>query len=154
MQVKERILYISSYTDANFKMNVRYRKYSSDVPEYLRNRPHELVKHCLKKISLANSADLSAISIVKNGVFSVKSFENNESKRYMVSFGDDVNMPKCTCLDWESSCYPCKHFFAVFRKFHAWQWDALSPMYINSPFLTLDNLNTNDFFDGISHVED
>ena len=126
----------------------------SDVPEYLRNRPRELVKHCVKKISFANSADLSAISIVKNGVFSVKSFENNESKRYMVSFGDDVNMPKCTCLDWESSCYPCKHFFAVFRKFHAWQWDALSPMYINSPFLTLDNLNTNDFFDGISHVED
>ena len=121
MQVKERILYISSYTDANFKMNVRYRKYSSDVTEYLRNQPRELVKHCLKKISLANSADLSAISIVKNGVFSVKSFENNESKRYMVSFGDDVNMPKCTCLDWESSWYPCKHLFAVFRKFHTWQ---------------------------------
>ena len=104
-------------------MNVRYRKY-----------PRELLKHRLKKISLANSADLSAISIVKNGVFSVKSFENNESKRYMVSFEDDVNMPKCTCLDWESSCYPCKHFFAIFRKFHAWQWDALSPMSINSPF--------------------
>ena len=104
--VKESILYISSYTDANFKMNVRYRKYSSDLPEYLRNRPRELVKHCLKKISLANSA------------FSVKSFENNESKRYMVSFGDDVNMQKSTCLDWESSCYPRKHFFAVFRKFH------------------------------------
>ena len=117
MQVKERILYISSYTDGIFKMNVGYRKYSNDVPEYLRNRPRELVRHCLRKISLANSADLSAISIVKNGVFSVKSFENNESKRYMVSFGDDVNMPKCTCLDWESSCYPCKHFFAVLPSF-------------------------------------
>ena len=85
-------------------MNVRYRKYSSDVSEYLGNRPRELVKHCLKKISLANFADLSAISIVKNGVFSVKGYENNKSKRHMVSFGNDVNMPKCTCLDWESSC--------------------------------------------------
>ena len=75
-------------------MNVRYRKYSNDVPEYLGNRPRDL-----------------AISIIKNGVFSIKSFENNESKRYMVTFGDDVNMPKCTCLDWESSCYPCEHFF-------------------------------------------
>ena len=80
-------------------MNVRYTKYLSDVPEYLRNRPCKLVKHCLKKISLANSADLSAISIVKNGVFSAKSFKNRESKSYMVRFGDNVNMRKCTCLD-------------------------------------------------------
>ena len=29
-------------------------KYLSDAPEYLRNRPCELVKHCLKKISLTN----------------------------------------------------------------------------------------------------
>ena len=130
-QVKESILYISSYTDANFKMNVIYRKYSSDVPEYLRNRPRKLVKHCLKKISLANSADLSALSIVKNVVFSIKSFENNESKMYMVSFEDDVNMPQGTCLDLESSCYLCKHFFTVFRKFRTWQWDGLSPLYIN-----------------------
>ena len=112
------------------------------------------MKHCLKKISLANSADLSTISIVKNVVFSVKSFENNESKMYMVSFGDDVNMPQCTCLDLESSCYLCKHFFAVFRKFRTWQWDGLSPLHINSLFLTLDNFDANDYFDEISHVED
>ena len=61
-QVKECILYIYNHTDANFKMNVRYRKYSSDVPEYLRNRPRELVKHSLKKISLTKSSGLSAIS--------------------------------------------------------------------------------------------
>ena len=61
-QVKECILYINNHTDANFKMNVRYRKYSSDAPEYLRNRPRELVKHSLKKISLTNSSGLSAIS--------------------------------------------------------------------------------------------
>ena len=112
------------------------------------------MKHCLRKISLANSADLSAISIVENGVFSVKSFENDESKRYMVSFGDDMNMPKCTGLDCESCCYLFKHFAAVFLKFRAWQWDALSPLYINSPFLTLDNFDMNDCFDDISHVED
>ena len=73
-------------------MKVRCTKYLSDVPEYLRNRPHKLLKHCLKKISLTNSADLSAISIIKKGVFLVKTFENNESKMYMVSFADDVNI--------------------------------------------------------------
>ena len=50
--------------------------------------------------------------------------------------------------------YLCKHFFAVFRKFRTWQWDVLSPLYINSLFLTLDNFDANDYFDDISHVED
>ena len=49
MQVKDRILYVSSYTDANFKIKVRCRKYSSDVPEYLRNQPRKLVKHYFKE---------------------------------------------------------------------------------------------------------
>ena len=66
------------------------------------------MKHCLKNISLTNSSGLSAISIIKNGVTSVKNFENNQSMRCMISFGDDVSMPKCTYLCWESSCYPCK----------------------------------------------
>ena len=74
-QVKESILYISNYTDANFKMNDRYRKNSSDVAEYLRNRPRKVVKHCLKKILLANSDQLLAISIVKNGVTTVNIFQ-------------------------------------------------------------------------------
>ena len=60
-------------------------------------------------------ADLSAINIVRHGVFSVKSFTNNESERYIVDFGDDETMPKCACQDWALSYYPCKHFFAVFR---------------------------------------
>ena len=29
-------------------------------------------------------------------------------------------------------------FFAVFLKFPNWSWDALSPLYVNSPFLQLD----------------
>jgi len=47
-------------------------------------------------------------------------------------------MPNCTCYVWEKTRYPCKHFFAVFRKFPAWTWDDLSNAYINSPFINLD----------------
>ena len=86
-------------------------------------------------------ADLSAINFVRHGVFSVKSFTNNESERYIIDFGDDETMPKCTCQGWPLSYYPCKHFFAIFRKHIPWQLHALSPPYINSPFLTLDNLD-------------
>ena len=34
-----------------------------------------------------------------------------------------------------------KHFFLVFREFPGWNWDALSPLYRNSPFLMLDSLS-------------
>ena len=61
-------------------MNTKYRKYSKDVPGYLRNRPGDLVKHCLQKINVANGADLSAISIVNHGIFSVKRFTDNETR--------------------------------------------------------------------------
>ena len=47
-------------------------------------------------------------------------------------------MPKCSCYSWEKTRYPCKHFFAVMRKFPAWSWDSLSKLYTSNPFLTLD----------------
>ena len=85
--------------------------------------------------------DLSAINIIRQGDFSVKRFTSNESERYITDFGDDEIISKCTCQDWGLSYHPRKDFFAVFRKDIPWQWDALSPPYINSPFWTLDNLD-------------
>ena len=47
-------------------------------------------------------------------------------------------MPKCSCYDWCKTGYLCKHFFAVFEKFPSCSFNALSSIYINSPFLNLD----------------
>ena len=146
-------------------MDSQYRRYSPYVPKYLIDRPRHLVKHCLKKISAANAADLSGITIIDHGVFSVLSFQNGQKEKYVLKFGDENTMPECTCYDWKSSCYPCKHFFAVFRKFPAWQWDALSPLYRDSPYLNLDkigdevykevfNRNTIDSLDEIDYIDD
>ena len=63
----------------------------------------------------------------------------------MTNFGDEDNMQYCTCWDWKSYAYPFKHFFAIFRKFPAWQWNALSALYRNAPFLTLDKMEHNAF---------
>ena len=46
-------------------------------------------------------AHLSAKSFVKNDILLIKNFENDESKRYMISFWDEISMLKCICLDWE-----------------------------------------------------
>lgn len=60
-----------SYTDVNFKTHANYKSYSKEVPSYLRNRPRDLNKHHLQKLTLAMGAGLSAINIVRHGVFSV-----------------------------------------------------------------------------------
>ena len=73
------------------------------------------------------------------GKFNVLTFEENGKKVYDVSFGDEKNMPSCTCEDWRASFYPCKHLFAIMQKFpDDWAWENLPQMYRCSPFLTLD----------------
>lgn len=133
-----------SYSEGNYKMDCRYRRYSSSIPQYLLNRPHYFVKHCLLKIELAKKADMSGVVMKSEGEFLVHSFEDYHQS-YTVQFGNDDKMPKCSCPDWSHSMYLCKHFFAVFRKFpKTWSWDALSVLYRNSPFLTLDVGMTED----------
>lgn len=114
---KDSILYISSSTDANFKMNSRYRNYLSEVPGYSRNWANKLLKLCLKKILSVYFAHLSAKSFVKNDILLIKNFENDESKRYMISFWDEISMLKCICLDWEWHCLPCKNFVLSITNF-------------------------------------
>ena len=35
--------------------------------------------------------------------------------------------------------YPCKHFFAIIKKYAPQNWNWLSKLYKNSPYLTLDD---------------
>ncbi|XP_065664303.1 uncharacterized protein LOC136086019 isoform X3 [Hydra vulgaris] len=132
---------LDHYSESNFKMNCQYRRYSSNIPEYLHNRPHHFVKHCLQKIDLANKTDLNGVILKEHGVFKVNSF-SDKNKNYMVYFGDKDTMPKCTCVAWLQSAYLCKHFFLIFRKYpQSWSWQSLSSLYRESPFLNIDIKN-------------
>ena len=94
-------------------MDSRYRRYAQHqhIPKYLVDCPRELVTHCLRKISIANSADLTGIVVIDHGLFSILSHKYGYKERYMTNFGDEDNMPYCTCRNWKSSAYPCEHFF-------------------------------------------
>jgi len=93
----------------------------------------------MEKMSMASRADLSGISCIGIGTFSIQSFTDHTKESYILTFGDGVNLPSCTCCDWEKTRYPCKHFFAVARKFPAWSFDSMSPIYRESVFLNLDH---------------
>ena len=75
---------------------------------------------------------------VANGKFQLLSFQEGSRKVYHVSYGDDLNMPSCTCYSWLDSAYLCKHFFAIMEKYPEWSRLQLSSLYRNSPFLKLD----------------
>ena len=83
--------------------------------------------------------------MIDHELFSTLSHKCGYKERYMTNFGDEDNMTYCICWDWKSSAYLCKHFFAFFQKFPAWQWNALCPFYKNSPFLALDKMDHNEF---------
>ena len=129
---------LSSYCDVNTFYCSQYRSYNKGIPSYLHDRPREFVLHCLERRKIALGSDLSGITCQGKGLFSVVSFANNLSECYKVYFGNENEMPKCSCYDLCKTGYLCKHFFAVFEIFPSWSFNALSPIYINSPFLNLD----------------
>ena len=70
--------------------------------------------------------------------FTIEYFQGNFLKHHSVDFGGDKTMPKCIYFTWRKSAYPCEPFFAIFQKFLAWNWTALSKLYRHSPYLILD----------------
>ena len=79
---------VYSYCDANIRYSNSYRRYNKDIPQFLRNKSPDFVKHCLLKIYLAENIDLSRIVNTGGGNFTVVSFSSNSKQRYELFFGD------------------------------------------------------------------
>ena len=97
-----------------------------------------MLKHCLVKKLLADNLEKTGITVEGSGKFSLRYCKDNTERNYVIDFGDKNKMPSCTCIDWKRSCYPCKHFFIVFKKYSCWNWESISPLYRMSPYLNLD----------------
>ena len=63
---------------------------------------------------MAKAVRNNSIKIINHGIFSVKSENSNDT--YTACFGDNKNMPSCSCPAWSEFYYPCKHFFSIFEK--------------------------------------
>jgi hedgehog interacting protein len=132
-------MFLFRYVELNTKLHAGYRRYSPTIPDYLKERPHHIIKHCLERLSLSEEIPNSCVSVIsmKEGIFKVGS----KSAKYKVSFGDEADESSqlgCECIDWEKHRLPCKHFFAVFRNFPPWSFERLPNSYKTSPFLSLD----------------
>jgi len=128
------------YNRLNVECLDTIRRYSKDIPAFLRSRPRRFVDHCLDRIPPSVSAiDSNAIKDNGNGVFTVISGDSN--KHYTVHIGSSsaVEAPSCTCLDWQNFNLPCKHMLAVFAAFPSWGFDALPDYYRLFPHFQLDS---------------
>ena len=101
---------------------------------YVKKRPRLSVTEF--SVTIQNYIDFKMNSVF----FHLVSFTNNLSDLCKVYFGNEHEMPKCSCYHWCRTVYLCKHFFAAFEKFSSWSFNALSSIYINSPFLNLDKI--------------
>ena len=99
------------YVELNTRYNSSYRAYSQEIPNFLVNRPRELVTHCMKRLEAGRS----------------------------ISRGDILMLNNCDCLDWRNNYLPCKHFLSIFFHFPKWNWERLPSQYKDSPLLTLDS---------------
>ena len=52
-----------SYSDNNQRMSSQYMRYADDIDDSLKNRPHQMVKHCMLKKSLGESLDSTGIKV-------------------------------------------------------------------------------------------
>ena len=119
---KEQLLFLHSIFPLSSYMNTfccsQYRSYNKGIPSYLHDRPREFVLYCLERRKIALGFDFSGVTCQRKGLFLVLSFTNNLSECYKVYFGNEHEMPKCSCYDWGKTGYLCKHFLQVLKSFH------------------------------------
>ena len=64
---------------------------------------------------MAKAVRNNSIKIINHGIFSVKSENSNDT--YTACFGDNKNMPSCSCPAWSEFYYPCKNFLVSLRNY-------------------------------------
>ena len=136
-----------TYLFNNYRQSNVYRTYKDIVPEYLQDRPRNVILHCLDRQATSMKYDEHNIVDVdpNSGEFKVT---KDSKKERTVTFGHGSidSMPSCSCLDWKKFHLPCKHFFAIFRLRQSWTWKKLPKAYLESPYLTLDNKALKDYY--------
>ena len=121
----------------NYQMSETYRRYNDIVPHYLRERPRQVIIHCLERKSSSKkyTEDDVLTKDVKMGKFTIQ----GSGKVHTIDFGVATGKPTCTCPDWLQWQIPCKHFFSIFRLVEGWGWNALPDTYKTSAYLCSDS---------------
>ena len=101
----------------------------------MHNKPKPYVKHCIKKIGAALNITEEAITQKGDSRFDVKN-EHGDST-YNIDFGNDTDLPSCSCYSWRRTSLPCKHMLSIINHMKSVTWDSFGTLY-RDVFFTLD----------------
>ena len=127
-----------SYCDQNIRYDEKFRRYSANILVYLRNCPINFVVHCMKKMSLAKSLDLTGAFQKGMGQFTIMDFANNLTKgKYHIRFDDAEEMPSCSCRDWKKNWLSFQAIFLSIYKISMLELGCLIPIVQEFPILNV-----------------
>jgi hypothetical protein len=126
---------IIRYVEYNVKSMDMCRRYSTDVPVFLQNRPRMFLEHCIQRLPpVQQEIPLGNIVTEDNKTFNVTSVDSGMS--YTVNLASIL--PSCSCGDWKKHHLPCKHQLAILTRYHGFDWEALSAEYRQCPHFCID----------------
>lgn len=129
---------IQKYRVCNSRLSENCRQYNEVIPKFLHNRPVYFIEHVHKRWATAQSVycknDITVLRNEEKSICLIKS-EENPKIQYFV----DLSIPNCTCEDFYSYVFPCKHMLAIFIYIPDFSFETSLPLhYVNSPYLTID----------------
>ena len=107
------------------------RRYSAAVPEYMRDRPKDMVQKCEVRRIAGELIDVSKVKELGDGFYEVQAESSYFPHRVSLD-------PMCTCMDFQRHLYPCKHIYAVLSKYGK-SFTDLPREYTDSPWFKLDH---------------
>ena len=125
---------LRKYTLSNVEMSCDLKSYKNKIDSFLHNRPANMIKHVMDRKDSATQWSHEEVLQQPGevGIFMVKSHTMN--CWYTINF----NEPSCSCIDWKSSHWPCKHILAIFNLYPSWDWEKFPAEYRNSPYNNAD----------------
>ncbi len=133
--------FLYRYTEGNTHLGSCFRAYNKSLPAYLHNKPDNLIKHCMQRLTLEEDVTIDDIKMIDltQGKFLVKSQTKVDQWYNLYFWNESANSsPSYECYGWERNQLPCKHFLAIFTHISGWSYSQLPAFYTKSPFLTLD----------------
>ncbi|XP_054288108.1 uncharacterized protein LOC129003812 isoform X2 [Macrosteles quadrilineatus] len=124
-----------TYVRENIKMSTLSRKYTDDLPNFLKERPKWFIDHILSRINAADSIPSSTEVIQKSCcVYEVKTVATS----YRVAFELPAKQGSCSCPDFKKERLVCKHIIYVGRKYPEWNIDFIQEWLFDNPIFCLD----------------
>uniref|UniRef100_H2YMA1 SWIM-type domain-containing protein n=1 Tax=Ciona savignyi TaxID=51511 RepID=H2YMA1_CIOSA len=123
------------YIECNVMSRTETVECLNDIPEYLRNRPHEFTLHCLQNMLVARDIPHAGIKKVDEKTYRVNSLCGLPA--FIVFIGSDSEFPSCQCHVWTSTWWPCPHLLALCEH-KVIQWHQLSSLYRSLSFTKID----------------